>query len=496
MLNADILLVVASFCDGKTLSAIIGSCKAMYHSAARYALKHDHDGALFLMSEEDIAPFIRFMDPDDGIRWGFLQGLSIAPLPLTPETAAAFASSLSKATNLQKLNLKWCEEILELHPAVHRGLVSLPSVKHLELCDPSVLMCRLMEEMRWPLESASFVRHRSGAEFDTNWEKENLSERMNPALLFKNTRHTLQSLTLLCWGEYAEDIPEPPVYPAMKSFTMKPVSFPQTAPWAKSYPNLEHLTVTTSHWLPDLDEHAITGFAECRRRNLERHASQGIWGELQAFDGDILGLYLVGIPCRIWRLRLHVHSEELRFLSDVFLDARPTALHLHIAMSMFEHWKGDYAWLADCLRASGLRNVRELTVTLLTCLPNKAEPMLPNLIVRRCKSLLTSSLSLTRPQDCLLSVLPSISLETLTLEVNAFKVRDRYYDQATETIVYEQLSPACPTELFLRTLVLEDVAARFLRASESLESVQVHAEFRCEGVIPVDKHLRMTREEL
>ncbi|OJT02588.1 hypothetical protein TRAPUB_6852 [Trametes pubescens] len=425
------------------------------------------------------------MRPDKGKRWRYLHGLHLTKESLIrPAIAKSLASGIQNAANLEVLEFAHVEAIISSHPDLGPAFASLPRVKHITVSKVSVLTCTMPETMQWPLETAALLRTDF---YHTDWPDEDRYERMNPIQLLKNACHTLRSLNLDSWGDYADRSPIP-VYPQMKSLTVIGNDCPFTAPWATAYPNLVRLQVSTiEQAFLDLAEDSLELYLEKREENLQAHLARDTWDELETFKGAPLDLYLVGVPCRIRRLELDIVEEELRFLSIVAADALPTALDLNFASKALEGGKN--AWLFDHLRDPALSSVRALTLRLRTSLPSKAD--FPNF------------------WDRLADALPSLVLDSLTVKIKIDSMKDLHWftfsspsgsdsesaRKAQQARIDKPMPPPCETELYISTLAADALAHRFLQASHSLESVEVDAEFWW-GSDYEDMHVRMTRSEL
>lgn len=378
-LNVDILLVVASFCDQSTLCMLIGTCKTLYRTAARYALG---ERAVVLRSDRQIERFLRFMRPQHGQRWKLLRELEIDTDFLErPYIAKTLASAILKATHLEKLKLAPTKVILGSHPDLGPAFASLPSVKHVEIVGVSGLTCRMLEDMRWPLETAIIER----LSIHDLWKDDiNDYNAINPIEMLRNARRTLRSLSLDTWLGWRLRSPDIPVYPNMKSLAVMHGHCPPTGPWAMAFPDLEHLKIyTLEHACLDVSDEALEIQFETREENREEHLSRGTWNKLESFKGAALDLYLVGVPCHIRHLKLGVSREELLFLPAALSDARPTILDLDIYSRMLKG--GDNDWMLEHLRDPALNAVRVLNLRLKLHLPCIAD--VPDFLVCRMTGL-------------------------------------------------------------------------------------------------------------
>ncbi|EIW52140.1 uncharacterized protein TRAVEDRAFT_32017 [Trametes versicolor FP-101664 SS1] len=481
-LNIDVLLVIVAFCEGPTLSTLIRTCKAFYHTAARHYLE---DRGATLRSDREIALFLRFMRPDQGKRWRYLYELHFDKDSLIgPSLAKSFAYGIKKAVNLEVLKFAYVEATLSSHPDLGPAFASLPRIKHITMSKVGGIACKMLETMQWPLETAALCRTALNRKA---WPDENRYERLNPAQLFKNACRTLRSLNLDSWRDYVDHSPLP-VYPRMKSLTVIGNNCPSTAPWAAAYPHLGYLEVSTiEQALLDLSEDSLELYLETREENRQGHLTRGTWKELETFKGAPLDLYLVGVPCRIRRLELDIMKDELRFLPIVVADTLPAELILDLASQVLNG--GDNAWLLDHLRDPALSSVRALTLTLRDHLPSTAD--FPDF------------------WDRLADALPSLTLDSLAVKIKIESMKDMHWftfssptgsdsdsaRRAEQARIDRPMPPPCETELYISTLAADTLARRFLQVSHSLESVEVDVAFWWNSEYE-NKNVRMTRREL
>lgn len=114
--------------------------------------------------------------------------------------------------------------------------------------------------------------------------------------------------------------------------------------------------------------------------------------------------------------------------------------------------------------------------------------------------------SLTVQQDFLVSALPPLPLESLSLHVKldnflaGLYFPERFSDADSgddTTVIHPTTPPPCATEVYMSTLSADAVGrpSRFLQALERLQSVEVNVEFWINSIYN-DQHIRLTRLDI
>ncbi|KAI0794067.1 hypothetical protein C8Q74DRAFT_1193958 [Fomes fomentarius] len=296
------------------------------------------------------------MRPGKRKRWRYLRSLSFDNSTINPAIAAELARVLARATHLERLVFGWAERTLGAHPDLPPAFAAIKSIKHLVLEGGYQYTCRMLEAMHWPLETARLTR----SEYKWDWHDPDRLDRMHPASLLRNACSTLKSLELDGWRDCSDVLPTYPIFPDLRSLRMKETWCPSTAQWVVTYPNLQSLTVrTTNGHLMEVAEDDLLEHALHRRLNLETHSTQTCWAQLESFEGTLLDLYLLGLPCRISSVSVDLCADSLQFFNPVMDHARPIHLNLRIDSLYI-----DIPVIGQCLQHAGLVDLRHLTLSI------------------------------------------------------------------------------------------------------------------------------------
>ncbi|PIL25848.1 hypothetical protein GSI_11601 [Ganoderma sinense ZZ0214-1] len=323
----DVLLNVASFADRKSILALLTTTRSLHSDGGKYVVQDP----VTLDGNQDIVSFIYFMRPYKHKRWRHLRFLHLRDAPISPGVAKALAKAIPRASHLSYLEFEDAEKTLGAHPDLPLAFAALRAVKDIVIDHGYHHTCRMLEAMKWPLESAE-LKH-SDHEFDRDCR-----HRIHPAALLKNSQATLKTLECSLWSDFDDVLDTYPVYPHLESLHVE-IWCPSVAHWAVSYPNLKRLHVNTLDdlFMKEANEDQLDRYAAIRSHNLEEHmAQEQQWVELDEFDGHTaLDLYLLGLPCRVRAVSFALCPSSLRFFAPAMETARPTALTVFITSELF-----------------------------------------------------------------------------------------------------------------------------------------------------------------
>lgn len=352
MLNLDILFVVESYCDEKTLEALIRTCKPLSDVAARRLV--ELEDAVYIEDDHDLDLFLRFIGAGKGRRWTSLRGLSFEGQTYRADLAKILASELRKAINLTRLIFDDAEATLSSHHALPVAIASLPKVTCLSTHKAGLHTRTMLEAMHWPLEEASMS-------LPLQDYRSRRADITDPYL--RNACNTLRSLALSGWPGGLTICKDHPVFAQLTTLSISSVHLPPTAPWARTFPNLVNLRLRigpdANYPFPVLGPADFARYRGEREANREAHLSQGTWLRLGSLcEGKLLSLYRAGIPCEIRDVDMDVPGSQLCLLAETMADARPTELTL--SLSGLDCLDNDGQWVLDCLRPSTMINLRRL----------------------------------------------------------------------------------------------------------------------------------------
>ena len=362
-LPLDVLLVIASHAERYDVLSLMRTSRDLYDACAKYVLEDD----VHLLDDETTISFIYFMRPGKRKRWRYLRSLVFDGGPLSPVVASELARVIPRAINLERLTFHRAETTLSAHPDLALAFAALPSVKHVRIEKAYQHTCRMLEAMRWPLESVSLNR----TVYARSWRDTDRLDRMHPARLLRNSRATLKFLKCHSWTECSDVLDTYPVFPGVNTLIVESVWCPRSAQWARSFPNLKRLTVgTIEDRFMETDEQSLEDYADSRRRNMEEYAhtdEASIRTSLDSFVGGALDLYLLGLPCRIRNISMTICEESLEFFMTTMEVALPTHLSLHLTRSLL---RLRAMGLPMCLQSPGMREVKHLSISFSYTLPD------------------------------------------------------------------------------------------------------------------------------
>ncbi|KAI0741593.1 hypothetical protein C8Q80DRAFT_1109758 [Daedaleopsis nitida] len=446
----DVLLVISSYCDRRTLSALILTCRDLHAGCAKYVLA----GPVVLTGSSQVVSFIYFMRAQRSRRWRHLRSLTLAHEPISPSIAAELARVIPRASHLETLEFESAESLLGVHPDLPLAFAAVKSIKHIVIHEAYQHTCRMLEAMHWPLETATLIK----TVYRPGWFESTKLARMHPASLLRNSRSTLKSLVYRSWTERNELLLTYPVFPELRSLIIDGTWCPVPAQWGVTYPNLQDLSVHTidSHFMETNEFDDILAHVATRQSNLDGFNGQSYWTHLESFEGDILDLYLLGLPCRI--RSVSVTASSLQFFSRAMHNAYPDKISISLTSDMTEVGESG---LLDCLRDPCLANLR--------CLNLSIDLMLPSYTVR-----------FEQQMDQIVRGLQTMNVKELSLKLYAHKassynIRGPDFDCDTSPPPSpRKLQHPCPVEIWIRHIQPETFSKQVLERVPSLESVALY----------------------
>ncbi|KAI0704725.1 hypothetical protein C8Q76DRAFT_752594, partial [Earliella scabrosa] len=367
-LNFDLLPLVASLTESRrTLCAMMLTCHSAYRICPRFVLQKE----VRLDDDEDIHLFLRFMRAEKHRRWQYIRSLQFRGTMFSSAVAQRLARALPSATNLERLEFDNAEVTLAIDPSLPLALAALPNIKHL-IIPAGERAAAFLETIHWPLETAD-LRENFHIDIDA-WVlgEPELIDDWSPALLFKNARATLTSIS----SHYASDDEdrELPVYSKVTHLVIggMTVHYPATASWSRAFPNVKNLQLYTylEDYHSDLksSDELIDAFRPSREHHLAIQQSARRWPQLESYLGTLFDLYVSGIAGRIDKLVLDfVRDKEWKLFAPVVAQARPRQLDLQLRFNF------DYKNIPSMLRSPGLEELVTLKLPAYVSLdPEKA----------------------------------------------------------------------------------------------------------------------------
>ncbi|KAI0333245.1 hypothetical protein GY45DRAFT_1245181 [Cubamyces sp. BRFM 1775] len=454
-----------------TISAMMRTCRTLYHTpqSSRILLQ---DG-IMLQSDGQVVAFSRFMLASPTTRFHHLRALTFAKGNFSDEAIHAIKELLAHPSlSIDTLVLHDAERVVGSgypQPAMlYDGgadggaplvdsFARLDTLKHLVMDGIDVCAAAVLEMLPSRLVSASLEYSTSVAE----WSTLGHGNARNPIIHLVNLADTLEVLTGSEFDLPPAVIMYDVVYPRVRKIqaSFADCWLPSVVAYAHSYPNLEHLVLTTSNSrrgrgpMCAVDSFMAGDLEPVRRTNREDQAKYGSWKGLRLLEGALVSVYALGLVCNVPELRLagDVTRDTIRLLDAVLCDVRPECLSLTaVGGFMFDEGSQLTQLLANpevqCMTSLGLelcfapsegdRDMAEITNNILRSLAG--------LPLRRLELTLNYGL-LTNPCGPP-SWWPQISTSA------------RYY---------------CPAAKYLAELDLDAYASRFGEMIPTLESVLV-----------------------
>lgn len=326
-LNADVLLAVFSLAGNQTKLALMSTCQALYRQGGKQFLKSVD---VKLDAERRVESFHRFMEADGGSRGRFLRRLYIDlenPSKAVGVQLKTMLTRLTPVSHLMDLNISHLEPLLSVYPPLSRTIATLTSLKNVSIRCLGERSLEMLGSMQSKLTTVRLDPVGRGGMDYRLFEK--ASDR-NPITLLRQFSSSLCDLSLVVIDDTTKAQDDAPQYPLLSSLTLEGApSAPITWHYARAFPNLKTLTITGFD-VCDVEDFGFTEFRMKNRTHLHEH---GCWTSLDMFDGPIVMLWLLGLPCPVRHLQVSVSDhhdldEELTadMIREALSPARPTRL--------------------------------------------------------------------------------------------------------------------------------------------------------------------------
>ncbi|RPD56434.1 hypothetical protein L227DRAFT_531975 [Lentinus tigrinus ALCF2SS1-6] len=380
-LNYDVLLEIGAVATGLTVSALMQTCRRLYHDCAQYLLT----GVVRLKSEKTVVDFCRFVEADGYSRCSYVREMECKTYELSPASSQQFLEVIPRLTRLESLRLPAAEDTLASEPSLVVAFASLTSLRHLDLFWVHGHTMDLLANMRSSLKSLTITflsvwPHEDSIFWDNI--KDDVWLNCHPVPFLRQHMSSLQKLHMCIWHTFPQyetilvrgypQLPAyPQVYPNMRSLEIERCNFALCLPYIRGFPNLMHLSMKTDHaWDLDATDSRDTA------RTLRNHRAENVrsqmdsrttWEHLEDFTGTVVDLYMFGLVCPIPRVeltdRLERKSCNLPLLADVLSYAQPVHLKLEGDGTLLSDPASETLALPDLLRTRGGSRMENLDVT-------------------------------------------------------------------------------------------------------------------------------------
>ncbi len=245
--------------------------------------------------------------------------------------------SLTPVSRLTDLSIYYLEPLLDAHPPLSQAIAKLTSIEKICFFRVGKRSMEMVHSMQSRLATVYLDPVGSFRELFSK------TAHGNAVMLLRQFAGSLRDVHLAALGATTAPGPEgdrdaAPRYPLLSALTLNGIPSPTTWHYVRAFPNLKTLSIAAD--VTERSEAEDVGFAEFRRRNGVQLRERGCWDALDAFEGSIVMLWLLGLPCPVRDLAICVDEEVEHTDADVVLadmlrealrPARPTRLDLTFA---------------------------------------------------------------------------------------------------------------------------------------------------------------------
>ncbi|OJT03056.1 hypothetical protein TRAPUB_6399 [Trametes pubescens] len=329
-LSADVMLVIASFASRATLSALMKTCRLLYHEGAKMLVRRRVE----IGDVRDLSSFLAFLHAEEGSRCAFLRDLVLdidLPRPTTPNPMSPALSNLlanHSFRSLTSLRLVGAERVLRSHPKLAAGFASLKALTSLDIgpVGPKTLsvLVALESELR-----VLVLKYAPGLD-----QRPSAAECCHPVVVLQRFKDSLETLDVQGYEAELDRALFTEPYPRMQELILDSPDCPLFAPYIHAFPDMRNLSITTvfaDNLTRDnlyVEEDLIEAF---RRANRGDQAVYGSWTKLETVNGTAPDLYVAGLRCAIKDLYLNVCLwDPFKMVLGTLQDASVSRLHLFV----------------------------------------------------------------------------------------------------------------------------------------------------------------------
>ncbi|KAI1781593.1 hypothetical protein LXA43DRAFT_1088050 [Ganoderma leucocontextum] len=324
VLNVDVLLLIFSLAHQGTKLALMSTCQVLYREGGKQFLK---SVAVTLDTENRVKSFVRFMKADGGSRMRSLRTLDLdlgKPSKSVAEQLTQIINPLTSISQLTDLSICYLEPLLFAHPPLSRAIARLTSIEDINLGSIGKLSLKMLKSMQSKLKRAEITM------WDDNCHRLTSGADGDAIMFLRRFSSSLRNLDVVAGCATADPQDDAPQYPLLSALRLEePVSPVVTWHYVRAFPNLKKLIITISLEDGTYEADGAGGAAEVRAGNVAQLRERGCWEALDTFEGTLLMLWLLGLPCPVRVLRVcddcGVTPDMLR---DVLCPARATQLDI------------------------------------------------------------------------------------------------------------------------------------------------------------------------
>lgn len=327
VLDYDVLLAVMSQCDKSSVASLMRTCSTMYHAGAKHVL----DGNVLLWNPGLIDSFCHFMLAEDGTRFRLLRELTLATGSVPKKAIPMLLKVILKMDHLESLKMMDSENLLASHLKLSKHIVRLPGLRHLTLHNACARTTQMVRRIR----SKLITFHIDYGAVDDGTFLESLDDverlRHHPAFLCQAFRSSLEEM-VTAYDDPHEEQPHSDalVYPNLWKLRVYE-ELPWAHPYVCTFPNVTHLSIRSLYDTEPFSDDLMVEYMQHRQISMQKQMDRGTWLKLREYDGGPLGLFLIGLTCRIPRVSLHpIRRDNLQLLESILDSAKPEVLQLSV----------------------------------------------------------------------------------------------------------------------------------------------------------------------
>ncbi|KAI0375350.1 hypothetical protein BV20DRAFT_960469 [Pilatotrama ljubarskyi] len=333
LLSYDVLLEVGQFASRSTLSALMKTCRFLYHECGKTMVRR----RVVIETIPDLASFLACLNAENGSRCRYLEHLvldvELAGLFLPRSIARTLSDILTQQTfpSLTTLRLHNAEEILRSQPSLPSDFASLSALTSLTVSSAGSKTISFLKGLQSQDLQTVVLKYKPG--FD---QRPNTLESSHPLMALENFRSSLETVEVHGYEAELRRARFPERYPRVQELILNSPDCPLIAPYIHAFPDLRNLSITTvfaDRLTPDNLPNELVLIDAFRRANVDEQVGFGSWTKLETVTGTAPDIYLAGLRCAIEVLYLNVCTwDPFTMVSSILRDASVTRLHLFVHM--------------------------------------------------------------------------------------------------------------------------------------------------------------------
>ncbi|RDX48461.1 hypothetical protein OH76DRAFT_1352245 [Lentinus brumalis] len=446
----DVLVSLMEISNPRTISALMKTCRHLYHSGPRYLLAR----GVTIKRESVFESFLAFLRADDGGRLKYFKELTMRlPFGITYPIANVFSTFLVEHADelvLQTLRIGHAEALLGSgSPPLCYAFAKIKTITKLDIEEVGKHGALFLRTMECELETACLTMPRESTDSDDSdgdIEEDDQDDR-NGIKLLHGSQNTLKSLTGRGFELFAE-ITDPvysQIYPHVAQLVLFGNDWPATIVYAHSFPNLRVFRYETAEEDLDIIGRDLEAHVDIRALNQMQQAQlKSPWKSLDACHANLIDLFLLGLRCHVRELHILGNFMDPVYLRNVMMDTTPEYMCLQgfdvniITPRLISTMKKPYA-----------QQLRSLEIVLL--IGGMLEP---------------ETIDMPRVVETMLNILRPLKIRSFGVLLCCCLVPEPRPANLADL-------PLCPAEQYLADLDLDAFAQRIKDTTETLQTVVI-----------------------